>query len=57
MAEKKQVKTISLRADADTLQLLEKVRDEFQKQSGFTVTNSDILRNALEQFAKQIFQK
>lgn len=57
MVDKKQVKTISLRADADTLQLLEKVRDEFQKQSGFTVTNSDILRNALEQFAKQIFQK
>lgn len=57
MDDKKQVKTISLRADADTLQLLEKVRFEFQKQSGFTVTNSDILRNALEQFAKQIIQK
>lgn len=52
MAEKKQVKTISFRADADTLQLLEQVRNDLQKEFGFTVTNSDILRKALENYVK-----
>lgn len=54
MADKKQVKTISLRADADTLQLLEQVRADLQKDFGFTVTNSDILRKALEHYVKEM---
>lgn len=47
MSEKKQVKTLSFRADAETLELLQELKENMSLAYGMPVTNSDIFRKAL----------
>ncbi len=41
------IKTISFRADPETLLLLQELKDDMQALYGFKVSNSDVIRKAL----------
>lgn len=49
MEEKKQVKTLSFRADAETLALLHWLKTDMSAAFGVPVSNSDIFRKALKE--------
>ena len=49
MAEKKPVKTLSFRADPETLELLEELKAEMSAAYGMPVSNSHIFRMALKE--------
>lgn len=54
MAEKKQVKTLSFRADPETLDLMMELKSEMQLLYGVSVSNSDVIRKALKEMSFQI---
>ncbi len=41
------IKTISFRADSETLLLLQELKEDMQALYGFKVSNSDVIRKAL----------
>lgn len=41
------IKTISFRADPETLLLLQELKEDMQALYGFKVSNSDVIRKAL----------
>lgn len=54
MAEKKQVKTLSFRADPETLELLQELKQEMQFLYGVPVSKSDIIRKALKELKNEL---
>lgn len=48
MIEKKKTKTISFRADENSIQLLELLKEEMSLAYGVQISNTDVLRKALE---------
>lgn len=49
MSEKKQVKTLSFRADAETLELLQELKESMSLAYGMPISNSVIFRKALRE--------
>lgn len=54
MSEKNQVKTISFRADLETLVLLKELKNEMQLLYGVPVSNSDIIRKSLRELKLEL---
>lgn len=50
MTKTRDYKTISFRADPETVQLLEKIKTEIEGKFGFSVSASDVMRKALEKY-------
>ena len=48
------IKTISFRADPETLLLLEELKQEMQLLYGVPVSNSDIIRKALKELKTEL---
>lgn len=47
MSDKKQVKTLSFRADPETLSMIHKLKEEMSLAYGVPISNSDLIRKAL----------
>lgn len=54
MSDKKQVKTLSFRADPETLALLKELKNDMQLLYGIPVSNSDIIRKALKELKTEL---